>query len=304
MLTNQVTQVVATFRKTLPEPHKNVFPHCSDLSNSELLSNSLHGIETVIHLAWDRAPKKLRKELNTPSPIAKRNLHGLDNLIKAAERVGTRRIVFLSCSGANALSICPNLASKYTGERMVLQSRIPERIIIRSPLVLGGDQYRDRALRSISNLMRFPLVYPVPGKAEQISYIHLSDLVAILINFTIKEMPVAAGIIEASQQATIPLEELFKRVANRFLDRNKFAITGWLGDRMVSFVEARQPRSLSLPRFAEIFSYTQGRSSAVDKNNPFDKFLPKKWLTIDEFLIANSDNLTEASHKYQVGLLS
>ena len=122
--------VVSMYRHRLPEPREHVFPVCSDLASEELLAAPLRGVETVIHLAWERnllGPESGNVSFGLGRNDTKtNNIRLLQNLVAAMEKANTKRIVFVSAHGAAYNAAEPFLREKYCGEICILNSKIPE----------------------------------------------------------------------------------------------------------------------------------------------------------------------------------
>ncbi|MEI6399247.1 MAG: NAD(P)H-binding protein, partial [Pseudomonadota bacterium] len=161
-------QVVSMYHYRLPEAAEGLYPFSSDLSSPDLLATPLRGISTVVHLAWstkgaaaDNARAGGALHANPSHQHAGANIPMLRNLIAGMERAGTKRIVFLSALGARRN--CENLflLEKYICELMIINSDIPEKVIIRSASVISGPISNDRMVQSLLSSIRWPGVYPL-----------------------------------------------------------------------------------------------------------------------------------------------
>ena len=161
-LSNDGPVAVSMYHHRLPESLPNVFPVCSDMSSAELLAAPLRGIKTVVHMAWEGGlvgPTDTAN-WNPMSPAAlPKNVKILKNLIAAMERAGTQRIVFVSAIGASSSAKAPFLREKYLAEFYVLNSTIPEKVVIRSSIACDSEGTSDRFVRSILRVMKFPGIY-------------------------------------------------------------------------------------------------------------------------------------------------
>lgn len=209
--------VVSMYRNRLPEPCSNVFPVCSDLSSEELLAAPLRGVDTVVHLAWENSFTGPEADLSDDPRNAKnqtKNIRLLKNMIEAMERARTRRLIFVSAFGASKNTREPFLAEKYTAEFYILNSRIPEKVVLRPTVIYGGEETHNRFIGAIRRIIRFPGFYPVPSWKERIYPLSLTDfknIVTGLLRLEVSGEPVR--IIHLSGQEGYRVEEIFRIVA-------------------------------------------------------------------------------------------
>jgi uncharacterized protein YbjT (DUF2867 family) len=152
-------QVIALYHHKLPESMDNVFPVSSDMSTPELLAAPLRGVSTVVHLAWTGGLSGSLESISEDPVVSSnysQNLLCLKNLIAAMEKGRCQRIIFVSALGASRTSRSPFLREKYHAEFLILNSKIPEKLIIRSGAVWGDRYGHDRFLNSILKVMKYP----------------------------------------------------------------------------------------------------------------------------------------------------
>jgi NADH dehydrogenase len=89
-------------------------------------------------------------------------LTGTRNVVLAAQEAGLKRLVFVSCLGADASAEAPFYAAKWKAETLVRGSNVPY-AIVRPSLVLGRD---DGVLRPLATIIRSWPVVPVPGQGQ------------------------------------------------------------------------------------------------------------------------------------------
>jgi uncharacterized protein YbjT (DUF2867 family) len=236
--------VVALYHHKLPESLDNVYPVGSDMGSAELLAAPLRGIDTVIHLAWEGG-------LTGPSePVTfnclsagtghglPRNAQVLRNLLTAMERAGTRRIVFVSAAGAGRSATIPFLQEKYLAEFLVLNSKIPEKVILRSTVVFGG-QGSDRFVRSIMRVMKYP-VYPVPKLASAVAPVHVKDLASAVVAAAqnpFRESGEPAALLDVQGGENYAVQDLFKIVSERCVKGTRIALPSFLGTPLLPLFE-------------------------------------------------------------------
>jgi nucleoside-diphosphate-sugar epimerase len=278
--------VVTLYHHRLPETHDQVFPVCSDMGSAELLAAPLRGIETVVHLAWEGElagsadPVKWEPSTNTNLT---RNLQTTHNLLTAMERAGTKRIVFVSAVGASRHAKAPFLREKYAAEFMILNSRVPEKIILRSAIVWSAEDASDKFLRSITRVMKYPL-YPVPKKKEGLSPLHVNDLTDLIVAASEHELSEPAAVLDIVGGENYKVEELFKIVSDNYLKKSRFGIGGFLGDSLLPFFERdprKGPKTQKLQLFLALGSQVDDQTR---KENPLVDMLPERLTTFKEKL--------------------
>lgn len=282
-------QIIAAYRKSLPaNPGRSLFPANLDLADAIALSGELRQTETIIHLAWE-SPVLGSHEAG---PEHQRRLSGdnieiLQSILRAGEDSNCRRLIFLSCEG-EARDIT---SQRYQAERAILASSIPQRYIVRAPLILGGPWHQDRWLKAILNIMRFPLIYPLPGKStDLLSFVHLSDLVNILGKLATAEMPVPMGIINASSPQPLGLGDLFRRTGERLTTSQKIPIGGKFGCTMIHLMEAYGKFSKATTKLQYLRQKGLSPSQSLTHNSPFSQILPDNWLTIEDLFAEGSQS--------------
>ncbi len=282
--------VVSMYHHRLPEPLANVYPVCSDMGSSELIAAPLRGVETVVHLAWQGnfiGPNE-QIQWSLESDKLGPNIDALKNLINAMERVGTKRIVFLSPIGAGRNASSPYLQEKYLAEFFILNSKIPEKIIIRSSIVCGGSN--DRFLRSILRVMQFPAFYPVPTSKETLRPVHIQDLVSLLSKVAVTEdFSGSAAILEMTGKEAYTVDELFKMVSARYVKGTKIPIRGPIGNSLLPLFE-RESKAATHDSTIKLKHYlTLGNTvdSGIELDNPLSSFFPKDIHSFKDTLAEN-----------------
>ena len=279
--------VVSMYRHRLPEPMANVYPVCSDMSSPELIAAPLNGVSTVLHLAWENnfvGPAE-QVDWNFGGGNYPANIRTLVNLITAMERAGTRRLIFVSAVGASRKAQAAFLREKYLAEFFILNSKIPEKIIIRSSLVCEEGS-ADRFTRSILRVMKYPLVYPVPKSTQEIAPIQVEGMANLLVELSRIPVTEPNAIIEVTGDEVCNVSQLFHLVSARFNAGNKFALGGMLGNSLLPLFE-RQSRDADIPSLKHFLALNNQTDEAIKKENPLAErvaaHLPsfKKSLTLD-----------------------
>ena len=270
--------IVSLYHHRLPEPMTNVYPVCSDLSSPELLAAPLRGVDTVVYLAWERnflGPAEIKGESTSRS--RSKNITLLKNMVSAMENSRAKRIVFISANGAQRNAKSEFLKEKYEGELVVLNSKIPEKIIIRSNLVVDTHKGMDGFIKSILDLMKFPGFYPVPKFANNLCPVHIDDLVDIISMASVIERVDGCSIVEVVGQESLKIDEFFRLVSNKYNPRNQVQIRGVLGNTLLPVFERRSMDSLNSPRIRNFLTLNNERSKALSDRNPLlSRFSPSK----------------------------
>lgn len=272
-------QLVSMYHHRLPESSTGLFPFASDLSSPDLLAAPLRGIDTVIHLAWNHghpnegaSNTNLSKE-NRSKSVQNRygNIFLLKNLITAIEKAGNKRIIFVSCLGASRKTPNQFLLEKYLCELLIINSEIPQKIIIRSASVLSAPGSNDRTIQSLLQTMKCPGVYALPDSSASVSPIVLKDLVDIICSSVdseaISEVPT---ILEIEGRESFKIGELFRMINSKYSSTSKIPIRGTLGKSLLKLIENNTLPAESGLRASELISLWSSQSEMVnDLNKPF-----------------------------------
>lgn len=224
--------VVSLYRKHLPEPQPNIYPVCSDMESEDLMIAPLRGVHTVIHLAWSN---NLKGYENTNSQqmdnvVFTPNLRILHNLIHAMERIHTKRIIFLSFLGVNKKAEHLFLKEKYLAEFLIINSKIPEKIILRLPLIYSLNS-NDMFLNSFISLIKFPLICPIPCyKNQQISLIFLEDVIEILIKLIDVELKYQKTcIVDIVGDNILKIKDIISLISKVYYKKKKIIVNHKIG---------------------------------------------------------------------------
>lgn len=243
-LSSQGETVVSMYRHRLPEPWEKVFPVCSDLESEELLAAPLRGVHTVIHLAWEKNFIGSLTELNS-NPLDTsnhtKNIRVLRNLIKAMEKAGTKRLIFVSAMGANRLAEEPFLAEKYIAEFFIFNSKIEEIIVVRPTVISDLNENRDKFYQTLKHITRFPGFYPLP-KWEALTHpIILDDFTHFLHDLVKTKLLQPYQVREFYGKEGYKIEEIFKMVVQK-MGRSQLPLGSLIGHVLYPFVD-RNPKS-------------------------------------------------------------
>ena len=174
--------IIGLYHQKLPEALDRMMPLCADLLSPEALLAPLRSVDCVVHLGWSggilgaknmRTQKKAKRDDFAKSA----NVLATTNLVRAMERQGVKRVVFLSWIGADHRSEHLVLREKYWAENVILNSRIPEKIIVRSGLTIDLEDKNSEFAMATQRLTKLPLFLPLPSSFEGVAFTSKLDLV-------------------------------------------------------------------------------------------------------------------------------
>lgn len=166
------------------------------------LAKALGGADVVLHLA--AVTGKAR-----PAEYRRGNIEATEALLRAAERAGVGRFVFVS---SIAVSFAdrrhyPYSDSKAAAEAIVRSSSL-KTTIVRPTMILGAGSPIQESLEKLARLPVAPMFGD--GKA-MVNPIEVDDVAALLV--ALAHEPDAAGaVIEVGGPAAYPMSELFARL--------------------------------------------------------------------------------------------
>jgi len=287
---------ISMYRHRLLEPIPQVLPVRADMMHAEGLGVALRNVKSVVHLAWDGGVVGPPIDEGSPhslsGPNLPRNVQMLCNLIQAMEQAGTKRIVFLSANGASRHSKVPFLAEKYLAEFFILNSKIPERVIVRTSLVVGGGTAQDRFLKSILRVMRFPGFYPIPKVEGTFAPVHVDDVVNVLAELAIAPMREPSAMLLLNGDESYQVDEVFKLVSERYGSGYRFPLKGFLGSTLLPFFERDTKADPTTPRLRHYLALAQGQKRKVEhhkKESPLEGALPERFASFREVIVRPTD---------------
>jgi nucleoside-diphosphate-sugar epimerase len=262
--------VIAMYRSKIPETMENVIAHHHDLRDLDGLSSTLRNVETVVHLAWEGGIVGAGEETEgIQQTIAgtHANIEMIKNLLKAMEQAGTKRIVFFSALGASPKAEASFLREKYHAEHLILNSRIREKIIIRSTIVWTGRGETDPFLRTVIRLLKYPF-YPLPSKTALLAPVHARDVSRIIAEACTCLVHDGAGFFEIKGAESLPLVDVCKIVSEKFIGKPRFPIKGIMGKALLPLIERDTNRSAKMPKIMNFVGISGSLGDAAVKANP------------------------------------
>ena len=278
-LSGQGKNIIGMYRNRLPKAHKNLLPLWCDLNSTDTIVAPLKSTDTVIHLAWQGgilgATKgqinKTGADLSDEGIQASVNVTTTLNLIRAMERAKAQKIIFVSWVGVDKRASSVMLREKYWAESVVINSAIPEKIIIRAG-VIGAGLAESDFLRAAAAMSKLPFILPVPRKMEGVVLTTLSDFFWA-IDESLK--PMANGIspcriIDLTSTTPTSGANIVAALDLRFRGKRSLKIGGAVGDMLFRWTESKFGTSGSSE--AKITDYLS--ASKISVNVPGDGLPP------------------------------
>ncbi len=234
-LSEQSRSAYGLYHTHLPEPLNHITPVFADLRKSDQWESLLKQCDEVVYLAWADALRDIKSQASPTydSP----NILMLRNLIQAMEEQGSKRIIFLSSLGASRYANSLYLKEKYLAENVIINSKVTEKIILRSSILYSDLSAKDKFVQSIQMLMNMPWVYPVPKLEAKIQPIHVNDLVQVLIKLLDVNLPQTTQLLEMSGAESLALDQIFKSVSLGIGKSHHIALKGFIGDALTPVFE-------------------------------------------------------------------
>ena len=193
------------------------------------------------------------------------------------------KIVFISAVGASKYANSSFLREKYECELAILNSKIPEKVILRSGIVYDGNFGTDRFIQTFAGLMSYPLFYPVPEADKTLSTVYIQDLVDICMQAATKELNKSSALLEVSEPQKYRVADLFKLVSDRFVTGHRIPVKGALAKPLLGFVEKnlKNKKNISIKDYL-VFDQKQDDEALVE--NPLSEIMPSQWRSLEETL--------------------
>jgi uncharacterized protein YbjT (DUF2867 family) len=162
----------AAARRKLPAQSVDIA--VGDTTRPDTLDAALAGVETVIHTAFITADRKQGPGVNYYTT----NVEGTRNLVAAAKRAGTRRMVVLSGLGTRAAKSGSYMEGRYLAEQAVRESGLAWSILGPSVQFGPGAAF----FKGLADLIRQAPVVPMVGSGRQrFQPISVEDVVTCLL---------------------------------------------------------------------------------------------------------------------------
>lgn len=242
--------IIGLYRSQLPKAHKDFLPLCCDLTNSDAIVAPLKSTDCVVHLAWQGGvlgSNKFRGK--KPSDLEIRNSYNVNitkNIISAMEKSGTRRIVFLSWVGVDRNSNSIMLREKYWAENAIINSNIPEKIIIRAGLVAKGLN-ENPFFKAANKFAKIPMFLPLPKNISGVVMTTLDDIIWSIENaMKIEENDqVGCRVVDLTSTAPESAASIVSAMDTKVWGKRRLTIGGLVGDALFKFTDRNLGRSKS-----------------------------------------------------------
>lgn len=176
-----------------------------DLTRPDTLESAVAGADVVIQSA-NFPTYPIEKSRRGQTFVAYDGI-GTERLVRAAERVGARRYLFISGVGARYGSPKPYFQALRQGEQVVLDAAL-EPVCIEPTMVFGP---RSRGLNTILGIARWSPLMPVIGDGGELHQPVYVEDVAELVRQAV-EPGAPEGVFEIGGPERFSLEELLRRL--------------------------------------------------------------------------------------------
>lgn len=140
-----------------------------DVRRQETARNLMRDCETVVHLA---------ASFSAMDDVAEIIVEGTRRVLAAAQEAGIKRVIFMSCLGAEAAAHSSYLQAKWQAEQLVRSSALPS-VILRPSVILGSG---DGVTTPLAEMIRALPVIPIPGTGEHRSQpVDVDDVVRCMM---------------------------------------------------------------------------------------------------------------------------
>jgi nucleoside-diphosphate-sugar epimerase len=273
-LSSQGKHAIGLYRNQLPKALNNFLPLCGDLLQPDSAMAALKSTDTVIHLAWQGdvlgAPSLHGHYPSDAQIQVSSNVVMTQNLVRAMERSNARKIVFLSWVGVDRSANSTVLREKYWAENIILNSSIPEKIIIRAGVISGGLS-DSGFIKAAASLAKMPLILPLPQKLGGVVLTTVQDiLLAVDDALKIKDSGSYCRIIDLTSTEPLSGAAIISAMESKIWGKRRLTIGGSIGDILFRWAESRFGAAKSSePRLSDYFN-----AGTVEKKPPVEGVPP------------------------------
>jgi nucleoside-diphosphate-sugar epimerase len=259
-LAQQHKALIGLYRNKLPASHKNVLPLCCDLLAPESLLAPLKSTDTVIHLAWHGGVlgSTQKSEISDGEIAQSPNVIMTQNIVRAMERANARKIVLLSWVGVDRKAKSPMLREKYWAENVVINSSIPEKIIIRAG-VISGCGYDADFFRAAGSLTKWPLLLPLPRQTNGLVLTTMTDIIWAIDEAlkVVTNKDQYCRIVDLTSTAPSSGAELLRAIDTKVRGRSRLTMGGYFGDVLFRWAEKKfGTAKIDEPKLTDFFAAT------------------------------------------------
>lgn len=247
---------------------KNLHPLFFDLLNKSDFSIPYTDLDFAIHLAWDRSVCLRRDEDGKESS---ENVEMTKNLLKILEDKKCQRILFVSAIGASRDAKEPFLREKYLCESLIINSKIPEKIIVRSSFLFGGGM-ESPFIRAARFVLQSSIFCPILD-VGRLSPLHVDDLVDLLLKCSSAKMYDFCSVLDLVGGESYPLEQLFK-ILSQDSKKGVIPIRSFLSAYVLRFLERKKKEKD--PKLSDYICIENRVEKNLIQKNPLSRLLPEK----------------------------
>lgn len=173
-----------------------------DVTEELSLEKAFEDVDIVFHLVGVVNPPK-------EHTLDEINRIGTRNVVRASEKFGAKRLIYVSSVAAGSDSKNNYELSVWGAEEEIRSSKKLEKIILRTSLVYGlNDLFITRFERIIKTI---PVILPVPGKSmASFQPIFIDDLVSVLIGLSKLNMETNKLTLDMGGPEVLDLDSILK----------------------------------------------------------------------------------------------
>jgi nucleoside-diphosphate-sugar epimerase len=258
--------IIGLYHQKLPEAIDRMMPLCANLLSSEAVVAPLRSVDTVIHLAWSGGilgTESLRQcpatELTQERFQNTGNVAMTLNLVRAMERQGVRRIIFVSWIGSDSDASPLVLQEKYWAENIILNSTIPEKVILRASTIVDPEDKASEFAEATQRMTKLPLFTPIPSMLSDQVFTKRKDLVARILKIANSNSGPTTQLLEEITTATpIPSSDAVMGFTKKWWGQDKWSLRGALGRLLFRLLDSEFGRlPTGKPKIADYLSLSR-----------------------------------------------
>lgn len=256
--------IIGLYNQKLPEALDRMMPLCADLRTPDSILTPLRSVETVVHLAWEGGVLGSSGLRGGETPSRERiqttgNVAMTENLVRTMERQQVKRIVFLSWMGAADNAERLVLREKYWAENIILNSAIPEKIIVRCGLVIDPDEKSSEFAMATQRLNAFPLITPLPKYPSDVILTSKTQIVTKLAELcTLQKLENEYALQELASAGPLTSAEAISTCVQKWWGQRKIAVGGFLGRQIFAMIDSEFGRiATDKPRMSDFLAISR-----------------------------------------------
>lgn len=266
--------IIGLYNQKLPEALDRMMPLCADLRSAESVLTPLRSVEAVVHLAWEggvlgssglRGSESSRERIQSSGNVAM-----TENLVRAMERQQVKRIVFLSWMGAADDAEKLVLREKYWAENVILNSKIPEKIIVRCGLIIDPEEKSSEFALATQRLNAFPLITPLPKNPTDIVLTSKNQIVTKLTELCTRSKIDDQHILqEITSAGPLTSAEALSTCVQKWWGQRKLHVGGFIGRQIFAMIDSEFGRIANdKPRMSDFLAISRAQGMLTGKPTP------------------------------------